>query len=293
MESVQRARRGLSIFFTIVVLGSAPLQIDIARNGLDAARFFPLVWIPALASIVARLALREGFSDISFRFDRRVARSLPLGIVYPFAVGLPAYGLAWTTGIVTFEPATLHPLGFVIPGETPVERLVMGGLISITVGPLAMAVLALGEEIGWRGYMLSRLVDARVPQPALVSGLVWSLWHAPLILSGQYSHSPKPVLALALFTVTMTSQAFLMARMRLETGSIWPVVLMHAAWNAIIVSFFEPCTQGQNAPLWTGETGVLGALSTTLVTALLLRLKRSTPAKVERTSASRLETARL
>ena len=41
-----------------------------------------------------------------------------------------------------------------------------------------------GEEIGWHGYMLTRLVDAGMAKPILTSGLIWGLWHVPLILGG-------------------------------------------------------------------------------------------------------------
>ena len=61
------------------------------------------------------------------------------------------------------------------------------------------AISATGEEIGWRGYMLTRLVDAKIPRPILVSGLIWWGWHAPLILSGQYASGPYPALSALLF----------------------------------------------------------------------------------------------
>ncbi len=48
------------------------------------------------------------------------------------------------------------------------------------------ADVAAGEEIGWHGYMLTRLVDAGVAKPILTSGLIWGLWHVPLILGEVY-----------------------------------------------------------------------------------------------------------
>src|SRR5919112_5145423 len=90
------------------------------------------------------------------------------------------------------------------------------------------AFFAAGEEIGWRGYMLTRLIDAGVPRPILVSGLIWGLWHVPLILGGMiYADSPSPVLAAALFMVSATSFAYVLARLRLEMGSSWPAIVGH------------------------------------------------------------------
>ena len=59
MDSVQRARRGLAVFFVVLIAVSLPFELDIARNGLDMGRFLPLVFVPAFASIVARLVMRE------------------------------------------------------------------------------------------------------------------------------------------------------------------------------------------------------------------------------------------
>ena len=66
---------------------------------------------------------------------------------------------------------------------------------------------AAGEEIGWRGYMLTRLIDAGVPKPVLLSGVIWGLWHVPLILGGVYLAGPPPVVSAALWLVTATAFA--------------------------------------------------------------------------------------
>ena len=71
---------------------------------------------------------------------------------------------------------------------------------------------AAGEEIGWRGYMLTRLIDAGVPAPVIVSGLIWGLWHVPLIVAGIiYGAHPSPALAVVL-AVTLASGFWLIAR---------------------------------------------------------------------------------
>jgi uncharacterized protein len=293
MDAVQRARRGLAIFFAVLIPVSALIQADIVKNGLTPARFVPMVWTPCFASIVARIVMREGMSDISFRFDRKAARGMLVGLLYPIAVAAPAYGVAWASGVAQFAPASHHPLDFPIPGNTAGARILFAALIAVTLGPLAMALLAIGEEIGWRGYMLTRLIDARVPQPALVSGLVWGLWHAPIILGGRYTESSRPFLWLIMFVGTMVGSSFLAARLRLETGSIWPPIAMHAAWNSIVVAFFDASTQAEGARLWTSEGGILVTLSTAVITAVLLRFRRRPAPRAPDRDTSALGTVRL
>jgi hypothetical protein len=62
--------------------------------------------------LVARLALREGIRDVSFRFSgRRGASALLVAWLYPAAVGLAAYGFAWAAGMAVFTPPEMQWLG--------------------------------------------------------------------------------------------------------------------------------------------------------------------------------------
>ena len=261
MDPVQRARRGLIIFFVVLLALTLPIELDIVQNGLEMERFLPLAFVPALSSLVARTVMREGFRDISFRLDAKSRRGMLHGLLYPLAVAVPAYAIAFALHLVSFAPPTSHPLGFGIPGDVPIARFFSGFLISISVGILGMAPLAVGEEVGWRSYLLTRLIQARVRYPVLVCGVVWAFWHAPLVLSGQYNPSAYQKLSFALFVVTMVSLGSLLARLRLETDSIWPPVVLHAAWNSIIVGFLSECTPDkEQAAIWVSEGGIFVSL---------------------------------
>jgi membrane protease YdiL (CAAX protease family) len=216
------------------------------------------MWSPALASVIARLVLREGFSDVSFRFGGlRTLVWYALGLGVPLAVGLLAYGSAWLTGLVEFQGSA---------------GVFLVGLVSAATWITIYGfIFTAGEEIGWRGYMLTRLIDAGVPRPVLVSGLIWAGWHLPLIFAGIYAAGPYPALSAVLFVVSVTSIAFVFARMRLETGSIWPVIFFHSAWNSIIEGPFDGATTGANAALWTGESGILTVIVLVVVAVIVSR----------------------
>src|SRR5215216_6074798 len=96
---VASARRGVLAYLLLVTLLSGAVQAVVIGNGqLD--HVLVLMWMPALASILVRLARREGFADVSFRFGgRRTWVAIMLVILLPDAVGLVAYGLAWATGL--------------------------------------------------------------------------------------------------------------------------------------------------------------------------------------------------
>jgi membrane protease YdiL (CAAX protease family) len=127
------------------------------------------------------------------------------------------------------------------------------------------------HEIGWRGYMLTRLIDAEVPQPILVSGLIWGLWHVPVIPAGMYAAGPLPLLSAALFTGSLISVGYVLARLRLATGSVWPAIALHGAWNSVIQGPFDHATAGARRLLWTGESGILVVLTLLLATIMVAR----------------------
>jgi uncharacterized protein len=271
-QSVQRARRGLAIYFSILIPGSALLEWLLLRTGDPIEKHhglvFALMWIPALSSLVARILLREGIRDVSFRLGGvKGAKAILVAWIYPLAVAAPAYGLAWAAGLADFSPPLLEPFNLQL--SPPLTRFgVLLGL-SFSLAAVFGTLFAAGEEIGWRGYMLTRLIDAKIPRPVLVSGLIWGLWHVPLILNGQYASGPYPALSACIFLLNITVFAYLAARFRLESGSVWPAVIMHAAWNAIIQGVFDASTQGKS--VWVGESGILVTLVNVAVVAILVR----------------------
>jgi membrane protease YdiL (CAAX protease family) len=255
-----RARRGLAIFFSVLVPLTALLEtlIITTQNNIWIV---VLMLVPTVASVVARLMLREGFADVSFRLGgQRGLAALALAVVLPVLIGGGAYGIAWASGLAQFVAIDLETLiGISCPEASPLMVFGVFLVLSATVLMFVNGALLLsaGEEIGWRGYMLTRLIDAGVPAPILLSGVIWGLWHSPLILAGSYAAGPSAHVSVALFMVTVTAISVVFARLRLETGSVWPAVVLHAAWNSVIQGPFDHASAGPMATLWVGESGIL------------------------------------
>lgn len=270
-DRAARARKGLLVYFSVLVAGSAVLETLLIRAheeiGRNPGLVFALMWTPAIASLVARLALGEGIRDVSFRMERAGLPALWLAWLWPLLVGGVAYGIAWGTRLAVFSPPDLAKVGLL--GSSPAGRFAGILLSCATVLTVLSALSAFGEELGWRGYMLTRLVEAGVPRPVLVSGAVWALWHTPLIVAGVYAAGPKPVLSAILFFVNVVGVGCLFAWMRLRTGSLWPAVLLHAAWNAVIQGTFDACTKGTS--VWVGEAGVIVTLVNVALVAFVVR----------------------
>ncbi len=262
-ETRLRARRGLAIYFAALVPLSAVLEARLILGDGSSWVISALMWTPGAAAIVARLILREGFGDVSFRLGGRLGvKAIGIALLFPIVIGLIAYGIAWSVGLVQFMPQPDKlSARFVGDATPPILVFVINLALAATVVAVLAARVAAGEEIGWRGYMLTRLIDAGVPKPILVSGVIWGLWHVPLILGGVYLAGPPPMVSTLLWMVVAIAMSFVLARLRLETGSIWPAITLHAAWNSIIQTAFDPASPGPDAALWIGESGILVALT--------------------------------
>lgn len=272
-QPVQKARRELGWFVALVFLLSGAVQGLIIHRGLPTREsgglILLLMWIPGLVAFALRAALRLGVRDVSFQLGGR--RAVPAYLVAwlsPVLVGGLAYSLAWATGLAEFDSERLLAHKMAIAGH-PVLTLMKGIFVCVTMYLPIAASFAAGEELGWRGFMLTRLRDARVPRPVFVSGILWGIWHMPLILSGQYVVGPSVAWSCLGFALTVLGGAAIVAWCRLVSGSIWPAIIFHASWNAAIQGAFDPAARGVRehgrAALWLGEAGFLVAACTLLL----------------------------
>lgn len=113
-----------------------------------------------------------------------------------------------------------------------VQTLVLFQLGTFLVAPAINALFSFGEEWGWRGFLLPKLLPLGQWRALLLTGALWGLWHAPVVLLGyDYPFHPKlGVLLMILFCVIF---GILLGWLRLATGSIWPAAIGHGALNAV------------------------------------------------------------
>jgi membrane protease YdiL (CAAX protease family) len=276
VSAESRSRIGLAIFFVLVLASSAFLLLNATflKNIAGTHAISAYMWCVAAASLVARLILRESPRDVSFRWNGwATTRAMLIALAFPLIVGAASYGIAWSIGLASFTAAALpHEANGLLIAGSVTGKFCKYLLISLTIGALGSCKSATGEELGWRGYMLTRLTKSGVPKPILFSGLIWALWHVPLIISGLYDAVPHTISSITIFLVDITAMGYIFAWLRISSGSIWPCILAHGVWNAVILGPFSGSTHGGEA--WVGEAGVL---TTFMVVAISVALYRVFP----------------
>jgi membrane protease YdiL (CAAX protease family) len=239
------------------------------------------MWIPGAVTIILRLVLVEGFTDTGFRVGP--VRYWAWAYVVPFGLATATYAAAWLLQQVQLTPylkqqSMLGPLPFRLTWfnaeATTAGLLAQRFLVVATVSIVIGFVGALGEEIGWRGYLLPKLVQAGVRFPILVVGLIWAAWHVPFVL---LTFQDKPYAAAALYSLACVVVGVFVSWLRLASGSVWVAAMAHTSYNSFYQDLYDHSFVGQNKWLWAGEVGLLCSAAFGAVAVLLYRSNRIAP----------------
>ena len=242
---------------------------------------------PALAHILTRLITREGWQEIYLRPKFKqgwhfwvicwVAPALFTfaGIVVFFAL-FPQYFDATFSTVQKMVESNAQSTGQPVPEIDPMLIVIGQALTALLVSPIINAIPILGEEFGWRAYLQPKLMPLGGRKTMLLMGIIWGLWHAPLIAMGHnygtdYPGAPWLGILATIWIMFILGTFFGWAVLR--AGSVWPAVIGHGAFNGIagIYVFF---TQGKpNLVLGPSMAGVIGSWAIMLV-ALVIFLKR-------------------
>ncbi|EJV84265.1 CPBP family intramembrane glutamic endopeptidase [Bacillus cereus] len=281
-DKIQRAKIGLQLFLSILIITSIILNVVVIIT-----KSMPLIvvymFIPAFSSILTRIILKEGFKDVSFSLGNlKIWKGIGFALLIPMIICGITYSIAWLSGIAGFqhpEGGMLEPiynilgLQYLTAPFSFIYLVVLSGIL----GSLLNLIPVLGEEMGWRGYMLTRLVDAEFSRPILISGLIWATWHVPIVIAGLYVEGPSVVLSVLGIYLCIVPFGYIIAYLRLITGSIWPSVIIHATWNAIIQGPFARASTGYQTEIWIGESGLITAiiiLITAIITSRIVNLTK-------------------
>lgn len=220
---------------------------------------FALMWIPGAVGIACSHTFGHEGRDIGWR--KPELKYLVLAYAVPAVAAVLILATLLAMGIGSFSMGDSRHI---------VNRLVFAP----TMGVLLSTLAALGEEVGWRGFMQSRLIAMQYPNPFLFTGLVWAAWHIPLILFSDYATSPMPWISAALFTIMITSFSIFLGQLREASRSIWPVALAHGVHNTWIQGIYPGFIKaGALDAYFGGEAGVILAVLYLLWAAALLKTR--------------------
>ena len=261
----------LSSVFYYLIISSGSLA---TMGGIYATG---LMWCPGIAALATQIVHHDSVRDLGWRWGK--TRYQIMSYLIPVFYVSVAYSLVWITGLGGFSGVELvKGLGAQFGLEhLPAWIIPFGYLVVIvTLGTAVSCISAMGEEIGWRGFLVPNLAKiTSYPRVALISGVIWAVWHYPLLFFADYNGGTPPWYGAACFTTLVIGVSFAFAWMRLKSGSLWTGVLLHASHNLFIQWVFDPLTTDTGIPKYVaGEFGAALAMIS-LVVAYIFWKKRA------------------
>jgi membrane protease YdiL (CAAX protease family) len=172
---------------------------------------------PLLAATIMRLFVSRDGVKATLGFIRSW-RYYVVALLGPAVFIAAVVFVDHVSGLGRFTPS--RPLGLAIP-----TVVFIGGALGLP--------LTLGEEYGWRGYLLPRLLPLGEITATLIAGLIWTVWHLPILLIGLNYPDQSLMKVLPVFGITVLLMAFPFTWLYVDSrASLIAVALMHSVLNA-------------------------------------------------------------
>ena len=212
------------------VLGKDAAALTHEETAVNALLTAAMMFFPAVGVLLTRLVTREGFKNSMLRLNLRgnvryylVACFAPLVLTL---IGTVAYYICFPSdfSLAEFRGADMTKIG-----------MMLVAIVLVILSPFLNFIPALGEEWGWRGYLLPKVAERMKFLPAtLLTGFIWGIWHAPIVVAGHnygFGYSGYPWLGIVAMCIFCIVAGILLSYLTLRTKSCLPAALAHGAIN--------------------------------------------------------------
>ena len=233
------------VFFVFILTGhtwsgSTPELMSLLSLGMLA---------PTAAHIITRKITGEGFrlsgkDSMMLGIDLKGKKWLffLVAVILPVIYATLGDVIIWLSCPEAFGITDVRPF---VAITYPLLAVVSGVVLSFA---------ALGEELGWRGYMMPKLIELiGMPKAIITGGIIWGLWHAPLTCVGHnygMDYPGFPYVGIILMCLMCMALGTVLTYVTIKTGSIWPAAFMHAINNSspsVMVVFMN---HDVKIPIW-------------------------------------------
>jgi membrane protease YdiL (CAAX protease family) len=256
IRSLSEVQKGWT--FYLITFGLALLLALFGPTGTDA--ILTINMFTATAGVLLMLLVvtpdgyhRAGWAELALH--RAGWRYWPLALLAPTAVLVASYGAVTLLGEVSW-------------------RFAPDAAINLAINIVIVSFFAFFEEIGWRGYMLPKLANGYPRMAPALVGFLHGVWHLPLmLLTTAYNPAGNRLIVVPLFLAILTVAGILYGYLRNASGSLWPVVIAHGTFNAVLGALAGAAVvqNPTTAAYLTGETGVFTLIALVIVSWVLVR----------------------
>jgi membrane protease YdiL (CAAX protease family) len=276
-------KKRLTLFIALTFAISWIIFLLIPLRGLTYGKAVTVLivmagmFVPALCNILTRLITKEGFGNMYLRPHFKGHMK------YYLLVYFGTTALLFLSGAVyflifpgSFDPGltALKSAAASTGGLSAYNLLLISILQIIIIGPVINIIPTLGEELGWRGYLLPKLRMLLSDRAALViTGIIWGMWHIPVIVMGHNygtDYMGYPWLGILAMIVFCVGLGVIEGYISIKLESVIPAAMIHSAVNAGAGLPILLVNGGYNPILGPAITGFVGGLPLTVLAVVLL-----------------------
>mmetsp|Transcript_21906 Transcript_21906/g.42544 ORF Transcript_21906/g.42544 Transcript_21906/m.42544 type:complete len:411 (-) Transcript_21906:95-1327(-) len=254
---------GLAFFFCLLLVWCSISGYFLLRTGdIDLFGFFHLLGPPGIGMLTQGLFTTD-MNAVYWDGPKQTP-----GMYYTFGISIPLLTLG--SGYLVYIAVSRN-----IQCQVLYDTISWGYFGAIPLTILKFGFAGVLEELGWSAVMFPQLLHATHSYIAasVLGGVVWGIWHVPLVIGGGYNNNINPFWAAFVLPWMTTAWAFFNVWLRVRSWSIWPVVVSHVAHNCWIELLLDPLVgrseyrgltklaREKRAHYFVGEFGMLGALS--------------------------------
>ena len=230
------------------------------------------MWCPGIAAIICsryvtplsrrELGLRRG------NLERYASIYLFVLLFLIAAMGL-SVGLGVQEVNVSLEPLRSELVDQPYPFNDPILVTFINIVVAFTLAAVLNSLFALGEELGWRGFLLAKMAPLGMARASILIGLIWGVWHAPAIFMG-YNYPGYPLVGALLMVWFTVGWSIIFTWLRQVAGSVLAAAFGHGLLNAVAglpLLLLQDANSLMRAPL-----GITGLVPLTLLALLALGL---------------------
>ena len=265
--------------FIIYLVGSEKALANPFYQSLIAGRmYFPMLGV-ILSLLITKAGVKDGLKMYGLRIGKRFPQLLLLGASIPYLIYIIGILYGYLIGFPIMNPVEkIYPT---LPKEvkhllSPSILLALSLISAFTSGISLNTLFAIGEEIGWRGLMLDELGKRfSLPITSIIIGIVWSLWHAPLIILFGYNYPTNRLLGILLYTVICIIWTYILSILKILGGSIIPAAVMHGMLNAMVVLMLSTIPVQRVLGMPVGLLSMVSSITVLIPMIILERVIRS------------------